>query len=52
MSLEEELKQLGMRPILVNIPKGRIMQLDVLVEHKEFPNRNEAIREAIRCFVV
>ena len=40
-----------MKAILVNIPKERIRQLDRLVEKQEFPNRNDAIREAIRFFL-
>ena len=40
-----------MKAVLVNIPKERIRQLDELVEKQEFPNRNDAIREAIRFFL-
>ena len=40
-----------MKHVLVNIPRERVEQLDRLIDKKEFPNRNEAIREAIRFFL-
>ena len=38
----------GMKPVLVNISKAHIKALDQLVKTRLYPNRNEAIRAAIR----
>jgi len=41
-----------LKKVLVHFPNARVKQLDKLVEQKQFPNRNEAIREAVRLFVI
>lgn len=39
-----------MEKILCAFPSKRLMALDALVANKQFANRNEAIREAVREF--
>ena len=37
-----------MRTITVDVTEGQLTLLDELIDAKIYPNRNEAIREAIR----
>jgi len=45
---KEKRNMSGMKPVLVNISKAHIKALDQLVKTRLYPNRNEAIRAAIR----
>jgi Arc/MetJ-type ribon-helix-helix transcriptional regulator len=40
-----------MKPVHVNLPEGQVKALDSLVEKGMYPNRNEAIRSAVRDLV-
>ena len=37
-----------MKPILLHLPKPWVKALDKLIDQKYYPNRNEAIRTAVR----
>lgn len=41
-----------MKPILVHVPEAHVKLLDLLVKQGKYPNRNEAIRFAIRDLVL
>jgi len=36
------------KPLLIHLPKRYIKDLDVLVDLQHYPNRNDAIRTAVR----
>ena len=40
-----------MKLISLNVPEGHLNLLDELVEEKKFPNRAEAIRNAVRLLL-
>ena len=44
-------RMINMKLISLNVPEGHLKLLDKLVEEKKFPNRAEAIRNAVRLLL-